>query len=63
MRRLRTLAAAGLLAALATGCGDSKGSPKPSTSPQTFMTELAGKRDHFTIVISGRLMAEVYPCG
>jgi hypothetical protein len=28
-----------------------------------LMEELAAKRDHVTIVISGRLMAEIYPCG
>lgn len=63
MNRLRALAAAGLLAALAAGCGDGKGNPKPATTPQAFMQELAGRRDHFSIVISGRLMAEIYPCG
>ncbi|MCE9581102.1 MAG: hypothetical protein K8T20_01160 [Planctomycetes bacterium] len=28
-----------------------------------LMQELAGKLDHVTLVISGRLMAEIYPCG
>ncbi|MEK7470019.1 MAG: hypothetical protein AAB074_21840 [Planctomycetota bacterium] len=28
-----------------------------------LMQELAAKRDHVTLVISGRLMAEIFPCG
>lgn len=28
-----------------------------------LMQELAGKRDHVKLVISGRLMAEIFPCG
>lgn len=63
MNRLPALAVAGFLAAVAAGCGDGKGPPKPATTPQTFMQELAAGRDHFSIVISGRLMAEIYPCG
>jgi hypothetical protein len=28
-----------------------------------LMEELAAKRDHVTLVISGRLMADIFPCG
>ncbi|KAF0241298.1 MAG: hypothetical protein FD180_4517 [Planctomycetota bacterium] len=28
-----------------------------------LMKELAGKRDRVTLVISGRIMAEIFPCG
>ena len=28
-----------------------------------LMQELEAKLDHVTLVISGRLMAEIYPCG
>ena len=28
-----------------------------------LMQELAAKRDHVKLVISGRLMAEIFPCG
>lgn len=40
----------------ATG-GDAPGG-KPAA-----LAELQAKRDHVALVISGRLMAEIYPCG
>lgn len=36
---------------------------EPVNAHAKLMEELASKRDHVTLVISGRLMAEIYPCG
>lgn len=35
----------------------------PVAAHPKLMQELAAKRDHVTLVISGRLMAEIFPCG
>lgn len=37
--------------------------PAPSADGQAFFRDLVAARDHVRLVISGRLMAEVVPCG
>ena len=35
----------------------------PVKAHAKLMQELSAKRDHVTLVISGRLMADIFPCG
>ncbi len=67
MKRLLVIALAFLTAAgIGIGCWIAfrPGPEAPGTKGHSkLMEELASKRDHLKLVISGRLMAEIYPCG